>query len=676
MANKWYQNAFRRHLLDMHIEDWNPAFLSEFSVEDYVANLKRAKVQAAMIYTQSHNGHCYFPTKVGHMHASFKGREDMIRRLVDRCHEEGISVVGYYSLIYNTYEEDHHSEWRVVSADEPVPYYRKGRRYGFCCPNNPEYRAFLRAQIDEIADYFTLEGMFFDMTFWPASLLCRCEHCKARYLADTGKEMPETFDDRWDGNWGEFMHLREAWMGEFAKFITTYAKEKMPHITVEHNYANSVAGGYLTGSTELVSEQCDYTGGDIVGDFYDHSFTAKYFYGVSKNQPFEYMLYRCDNDLKAHTISKNEEMLATEVMLVTALHGANFIIDAIDPVGTMDPRVYDLFGRVFDRSMPYEPYMSGKMLQEVGIYYATTGRYNSRKEKFNNKTCSLALSRTMIERHIPYGVVSNIATGDLSSYAAVFAPQIAGLTDKHRADLLRYVEEGGTLYFSGVEEPALLDSLLGATYERYTEEGFVYMAPTAAGAPLFGQFTPKYPLPTDKSLPVIKPAEDVTVLATMTMPYTKKNEARFASIHSNPPGIPTDLPALLVRKVGRGNVIWSAAPIEMDHRRAYKDLLMELLAAYARPLVQQTNAPRQVEIVTFRREEDVLISAVDLFCTDELLPVRPFTVTYTLPAAPKKVIRLASREHGDEEIPFTYADGKLTFTTAELVMFDMYRIVL
>ena len=676
MANKWYENRYRRFLLDMHIEDWSPEFLSEFSIEDYIDNLKRAGIQAAMIYTQSHNGHCYYPTKVGHMHAAFRGREDMIKRLMDRCHEEGIAVVGYYSLIYNTYEEDHHPEWRVVSADEPVPYYRKGRRYGFCCPNNPEYREFLKAQIKEIADYFTLEGMFFDMTFWPASIICRCEHCKARYLAETGREMPDNLGEDWEGVFGEFMHMREAWMGEFAKFITTYAKECMPHITVEHNYANSVAGGYLSASTELVCEQCDFAGGDIVGDFYDHSFTAKYFYGVTKNQPFEYMLYRCDNDLKAHTISKNEEILATEAMLVTALHGANFIIDAIDPVGTMDSRAYDLFGRVLSRTKPYEPYMSGKMVQDVGIYYATTGRYNSRKERFNNKTCSLALSRTMIERHIPYGIVSNIATGDLSSYAAVFAPHIAGLTDKHRADLLRYVEEGGTLYFSGVEDKALLRMLLGATYERYTEEGFVYMAPTEAGAPLFGQFTPKYPLPTDRSLPVIKPADDVTVLATMTTPYTKLNESRFASIHSNPPGIPTDLPALLVRRVGKGNVIWSAAPIEQDHRRAYKDLLMALLATYAKPCSITTSAPRQVEMVAFRREEDLLVSFVDLFCTDELLPVRSFAVSVALPAAPKKVIRLASTDRADEEIPFTYADGKLSFETAELVMFDMYRIVL
>lgn len=54
--DKWYKNAYRRHLLDMHIEDWDDEFLSKFDPEDYVDNLKRAKIQAAMIYMQSHVG--------------------------------------------------------------------------------------------------------------------------------------------------------------------------------------------------------------------------------------------------------------------------------------------------------------------------------------------------------------------------------------------------------------------------------------------------------------------------------------------------------------------------------------------------------------------------------------------------------------------------------------------
>ena len=43
----WYQNVYRRHLCDMHITDWDDSFFSEFSPEQYVENLKLAKVQTA-----------------------------------------------------------------------------------------------------------------------------------------------------------------------------------------------------------------------------------------------------------------------------------------------------------------------------------------------------------------------------------------------------------------------------------------------------------------------------------------------------------------------------------------------------------------------------------------------------------------------------------------------------
>ena len=82
----WYRNTYRRNLVDMHIEDWSDEFLSEFSPEKYVENLKLAKVQNAMIYFQSHAGHCYFPTKTGHMHRAFEGREDMINAHNARFH--------------------------------------------------------------------------------------------------------------------------------------------------------------------------------------------------------------------------------------------------------------------------------------------------------------------------------------------------------------------------------------------------------------------------------------------------------------------------------------------------------------------------------------------------------------------------------------------------------------
>ena len=71
----WYQNRFRRHLCDMHIDDWSEEFLSEFSPEEYVENLKLANIDSAMIPLQTHTGLCYFPTAVGKMHNAFVGDE-------------------------------------------------------------------------------------------------------------------------------------------------------------------------------------------------------------------------------------------------------------------------------------------------------------------------------------------------------------------------------------------------------------------------------------------------------------------------------------------------------------------------------------------------------------------------------------------------------------------------
>ncbi|MCR5263902.1 MAG: hypothetical protein K6D94_08520 [Clostridiales bacterium] len=679
-SDKWYKNAYRRNLVDMHIEDWSDEFLSSFSPEEYIDNLRKAHIQAPMLYLQSHVGHCYWPTVSGHMHGALRGREDLIRRLVTLCRDAGMHPVGYYSLIYNTVEEDRHPEWRLITGDDGLSARQRGGRYGHCCPNNPGYLAFVKEQIREMAEYFSrdgeclLDGMFYDMTFWPG--ICRCGHCKRRYLEETGRnELPggKLPDADWnDPLWLEFQDIRIRWLGEFAQTVTEETRRLMPGVTVEHNYANAVAANdSLAASTELVNDWCDYTGGDLYGDLYNHSFTAKYYYAVTKNQPFEYMTCRCDPSLYVHTITKTEEHLATEVMLTAAHHGASLIIDAIDPFGTMDGRVYDRVGRVFGRQIPYERYFTGEMIREIGVYYSTSGLYNTRGLPFTNKTCAVALTRTLIEENMPVGIVANTLTGDMERYRMVYAPLIAGISKKNREDLVSYVKNGGVLYVSGAEDQELLSMLFGASLRGYTEENAVYMAPTAEGQGYFGEFVPAYPFPTEQSLPVLD-VSDVTVLAYMTMPYTKPGERRFASIHSNPPGIPTSIPAMFCRQIGKGTAIWSAAPIEKDPRRSHKKLIMDLTDGFIDrdALTIRTTAPRQVELVAFRDGNAVLVSAVDLLCTEELLTVNPFTVEIRCDK-PSHVTRLGERSG---EIPFTYAGGRVRFTVEGLVMFDMYEI--
>ena len=189
---KWYSDSFRRNLVDMHIEDWDDRFLSQFDADQYYANLKRANIRSAMIYFHSHIGYSYYPTRVGKMHRAFVGKEDSIRRLTELCRAGGIDVIGYYSLVFNTFEEDRHPEWRIIDAQDESSERQRGSRYGHCCPNNKEYRNYIEAQIKEIAEYFCVDGMFYDMTYWHG--ICHCPACKKRYFEEEKKEIP-TFVD-------------------------------------------------------------------------------------------------------------------------------------------------------------------------------------------------------------------------------------------------------------------------------------------------------------------------------------------------------------------------------------------------------------------------------------------------------------------------------------------------
>ena len=165
---RWYEKSYRRNLVDMHIDDWDETFLSQLNPNTYVQLLKKAKVQSAMVYANSHVGYCYWPTKTGQMHRGIRGK-DVLGEITNLCHEAGIDVIAYYSLIFNNWAYDHDPSWRLLDIDGKPSRERGGRggRYGVCCPNNMGYRAFVEAQTQELCTGYEFEGIFFDMTFWP-----------------------------------------------------------------------------------------------------------------------------------------------------------------------------------------------------------------------------------------------------------------------------------------------------------------------------------------------------------------------------------------------------------------------------------------------------------------------------------------------------------------------------
>ena len=127
-------------------------------------------------------------------------------------------------------------------------------------------------------------------------------------------------------------------------------------------------------------------------------------------------------------------------------------------------------------------------------------------------------------------------------------------------------------------------------------------------------------------------------MARLTIPYgVAGDNIRFASIHSNPPGVLTDIPSVAKVKYGKGTVIWSALPIENEDSYHHRKIMIDLLREYV-PVKDQsitTDASADVEIVAFADGDDIKISLIDLGAGAEGRVLSPCRISVAADTAPK-----------------------------------------
>jgi Hypothetical glycosyl hydrolase 6/Beta-galactosidase trimerisation domain len=663
--SKWFERSYRRNLVDMHIDDWDESFLSRLDPRTYVEMLKTANVKSAMVYTNSHIGYCYWPTKSGQMHRGIGGR-DMFGEIVGLCHENGIDVIAYYTLVFNNWAYDHDPSWRILyEGGTPSRDIPPLGRYGVVCPNNMGYRAFVEAQVKEICTGYKLEGIFFDMTFWPG--VCFCAACRERYAKEVGGEMP-TIINWQDSQWVAFQKKREEWLIDFAAFATGTAKRLSPGISVEHNSAPLVQPWFI-GTTIGLRDQNDYIGGDLYGGFGEQSFVCKLYHSITPNQPFEFMTSRCYPSLRDHTTMKSKEMLELHAYLAMAHNGAFFFIDAIDPVGAQNPKVYERMGEIFGTSRDYEPYLGGEMCQDIAIYFSLDSKMdfsdNGKPANLGSRNiphldAALGAARTLRENHVPFGVISRNNLKDKSAYKVIILPDVLVLSEEEAAALTKFVEDGGGLYASGQTDLTHLQKVFGISTEGETAETVTYITPTSRGRNLLVGVDPAYPLSiaaapasalADMSSATAtfgrqvktKAANPVEVMATLTLPYTDPQDTRkIASIHSNPPGVATDYASVVCRPFGKGKVIWVAAPLEAAVQQPHKQVFIQMIRSLASaPFSFEAEAPPVVEVTLFH-QPDKKRYVVNLVNEQEVLPPVPvFNATVRIRLDGKRAVRAA-----------------------------------
>lgn len=690
----WYKKSYRRNLIDMHISDWNDEFLSKFDPKTYVDMLELAQVDTAYIYTTSCLGLCYWPTRIGKMHAGLNGH-DIVGELFDLCRKHDIRVVAYYNN-WSLWACQTNPDWQVrtIRGRGTSDYLETPGHYGVCCFNSP-YRDFIVAQIKDLCARYDFAGMWFDMGFWPYTV-CYCDHCRKRYDREIGGAMPTVIN--WcDPVWRKFSEIRNQWLVEYTEFITRTAKAAKPGISVGHQCA-CWGSGWYTGVSQSFFAQSDYLGGDFYGGFADHALCCKLLANLTQDKPFEFMTSRCP-DLSEHTTCKPTEQLRTEIAITLAHNGAFFFIDAIDPVGTLDRRVYAIMGQLYGEVRQYEPYLdcTNQLCEDVAVYLNFESMINPAAENGQPVTEEgkglplleeiQSLNRTLTRYHLPFGVITDKNLSDLARHQVILISDSVRLSPREARAIREYVNSGGhVIVLRGThnlgptadpETRAIISGILGVEFITQTSDCATYIAPTTVGQALLPDHTAQYPLAVNGRHTQARTNGGAQVLANIIMPYTDLSDpARFASAISNPPGIPTDLPAIVRNTFGQGAAVFVSGTLDRGRFAAQQITLMRLIKFMAtKPFTFETDAPPTVQVTALynHARQRYTLNFVNLQDVVPQVTVGPLDITLSIGVVKTaRVLKLPAKS----AVVHRHSGSSVSFATDPLQTFLMYQVEL
>jgi hypothetical protein len=672
-AAKSPTQTYRRIIVDMHVPDWDPVLLSCFDPEDYVRTIADAGFELLLMYAQSEVGLCFYPTKVGQMHAALKGR-DFLGEVVHQCRRRSLSVLAYFSLTVDNWAYQTHPDWRVLPEDgyDRTLEAPQGR-YGIVCPNSP-YRDYVLACMKEIVSNYDIDGMFLDEYEWRA--VCYCPYCTARFWREYKSEPPRIVD--WDDpTWRQFQKMREQSFLDFGLAVYRTIKQVRP-ITVCYNYGTFLSPWQGAVPLEL-NQASDYASGDFDGNTEVYSLACKGFDSLTRSHPYDIIISVSESSRLS--LKPNDQLRIQS--LTTTLHSAPLMfIDGILPDGTLYKPFYEVFAHMNALLAQYQPFLGGELLADVAIYYDKASMYDpahkgvdvsqlENRDVVPHRDGMFGMARILRGAHIPFGIVTNITLEQLSRYRAVVLPNVLELTSEQAAQFRSFVEQGGILYASGPSsldrfDPHgprfLLEDVLGVRYKGRLGTVITYFTPKdeKVKQAIWQQMHIKF----EGSMVRGEALPGAEVLATVTLPFPPIESehvigSHFTDIESDQPALtPGSDPALVQNAFGKGRAVWLSAPLESTHSNPEevntKLVLSVLRRVFPGPYWFEADTHPSVEVTLYHQRDRKRLLAGLLNMQQQLPPIPVgATVRVQVPTG-RRATRVISVPAG-REIPFEKA---------------------
>jgi beta-galactosidase GanA len=199
--------------------------------------------------------------------------------------------------------------------------------------------------------------------------------------------------------------------------------------------------------------------GDFCGGAVEISAVCKLISVLSKNQPVEFMVPLCES-LVHHTTDKSADILMMEAYAAIANNSCFVIIDAIDPVGTLNRKTYVRASEIFKEVRRYAAYLSAdsSIVADVAIYWSFESLINP---AYNGKDISefvydptpidriKNIVETFVKFKIPFTLITEKQIDQLSDFQVLILPAVVMLSAQEAEAIRKFVKAGGKVYASG-----------------------------------------------------------------------------------------------------------------------------------------------------------------------------------------------------------------------------------
>lgn len=434
--------------------------------KEYIAALTRfaeeTGVQAFWHSAVDPKGRPLFPSKVipnAHPQANYESFHDLLKRM----HALGRPVVCWYPFFFNRAVLEAHPDWAIQFYTADGSHVPMGDGV---CPNSP-YGEMLPAFCAEVIRDLQFDGFWFDGFRWDqfdekemkGRPGCHCSHCQARFLRDTGHELPARLapSDRVVRLWIKWRYA--VVLGISQRVVAAIHAARSDATVAFNNYRRRPCSFYnarqwITGITLNPWGLDCLMSGEVGYSWAETPFQIKMHLAYDCRQGAETWLPLANY---AHCWVPDLDMLGP----LQAAYGAASAGGVMScGTGTAHQHIVGYLRELSGAINPLAPYLRGEPIPYAArlMSESTMDFYGEGHERdlWNDAHGTIEILK---HAHLPSAILfeKHLEQETLSRYPAVILGNCACLSQRHAQLLENYAREGGVLF--GCKETGVFDEL-------------------------------------------------------------------------------------------------------------------------------------------------------------------------------------------------------------------------